>query len=98
MIKIKVWFRNHQYPLMQSRIEDEASRRLISNININKSEELIIIDNDIEEITNTMVVASQPGVIAVQPVKSCTRTNHISSSPYKVRSFLNSPLQSFFYS
>ena len=83
MIKIKVWFRN-QYPLMQSRTDDDCTRRLISNININKSEELIIIDNDIEEITNTMVVTSQPGVVAVEPVKSFTRTKHISSSPYKV--------------
>ena len=84
MIKIKNWFRNH-YPLMQSRTEDDSSRRpIISNINIDKSEELIIIDNDIEEITNTMVVTSQPGVIAVEPVKSFTRTKHISSSPYKV--------------
>ena len=69
---------------MQSKTEDDSTTRLISNININKSEELIIIDNDIMENTNTMVVTTQPGIIAVEPVKSFTKAKHISSSPYKV--------------
>ena len=69
-----------------------GSRRLIGDLSLNippireKSEELIIIDNDVEApVPEPVVAASKP-----VPLKPLTRIaqRHISESPYKVNYLL----------
>ena len=69
-----------------ARDEELDSTRLISDIdiNLNQSDELIIIDDNDDDVTeprvDTVVISSQPD----NRTKTLAKRN-ISSSPYKVR-------------
>ena len=85
MVKLKLWFREQCSRVQQVVSNDgddgDDARRLISDFN--KSENLIIIDNDVpEKPAETDVVTSEP--TSLKPLGLSLTRKHISSSPYRV--------------
>ena len=81
MVKLKLWFReqcSRAQQVVSHDGDDDDVRRLIS-----KSDNLIIIDNDIpEEPAETAVVTAEP--TSLKPLGLSLTRKHISSSPYRV--------------